>query len=30
MDEYTAENRDLMTKIQLLAEMEQPDLLNVF
>ena len=30
MDEYTAENRDLMTKIRLLAEMEQPDLLNVF
>jgi len=30
MDEYAAENRDLMTKLRLLAEMEQPDPLNVF
>ena len=30
MDEYAAENRELMTKIGLLAEMEQPDLMNVF
>lgn len=30
MDQYAAENLDLITKIQLLAEMEQPDLLNVF
>ena len=29
MDQYAAENRELVTKIQLLAEMEQPDLLNI-
>lgn len=29
MDQYAAENRELITKIELLAEMEQPDWLNV-
>ncbi len=29
MDQYAAENRDLITRIELLAEMEQPDLLNI-
>lgn len=29
MDQYAAENRNLITKIELLAEMEQPDWLNV-
>ena len=29
MDQYAAENRELVTHIELLAEMEQPDWLNV-
>ena len=29
MDRYAAENRELVTHIELLAEMEQPDWLNV-
>jgi len=29
MDQYAAENRELITKIELLAEKEQPDWLNV-
>ena len=29
MDQYAAENRELVTHIDLLAEMEQPDWLNV-
>lgn len=29
MDEYAAENLELITKLRLLAEIEQPDLLNV-
>lgn len=29
MDQYAAENQELITKIELLAEMEQPDWLNV-
>jgi len=29
MDQYAAENRKLITNIELLAEMEQPDWLNV-
>ncbi len=29
MDQYAAENRELITKIELLSEMEQPDWLNV-
>jgi len=29
MDQYAAENRELITKIELLSEMEQPDWLNI-
>ena len=29
MDQYAAENRELVTKIELLSEMEQPDWLNI-
>lgn len=29
LDQYVAENRELITEIELLAEMEQPDWLNV-